>query len=60
MPGEEGYMLASSATEFEMRMHMPPERMMAMTTHSTVVISKRPDIMVKELVPKAIPAPKET
>jgi hypothetical protein len=60
MPGEEGYMLASSATEFEIRMHIKPDKTIATTTHSVVVISKSPDIIVKELVPKAMPAPNET
>lgn len=53
-------MLASSATELEIRIQIKPDRQMAITTQSVVVISNNPDIIVKELVPKAIPAPKET
>ena len=60
MPGEDGYMLASSATELEIRIQRKPERQIAITTQMVVVISNKPDIMVNELVPNAMPAPNET
>jgi hypothetical protein len=53
-------MLANSATDAEIKMQNSPERKIEMTTHGVFVISKRPEIIMKELVPKAIPALNET
>jgi hypothetical protein len=52
-------MLANSATDPEINMQNAPDRKIEIMTHGVLVISKRPESIIKELVPKAIPAPND-
>tara|TARA_Y100001970_G_C13529364_1_gene506898 strand:- start:32 stop:265 length:234 start_codon:yes stop_codon:yes gene_type:complete len=57
IPGLEGYILASSATESEIRVQNRPARIIEKITDQPFNSSNMPDNMVKEIVAKANPAP---